>query len=157
MKNIALALLLMLAVSCVFALAQDGNKTKPTPQDSPTIVATLSLTGQTKTVPPTVLFTPDNNGLFRISIDMVVTQPKKRDTKNPYWVAFLNWTDVTDEGQEGPQVNAAQLGSQAGSATYPFSAAAGQPVIFSTRGNDHRGSSYDVFVVVEQLATIPSF
>jgi len=157
MKRVPLALPLLLIVTCAIASGQNASRPKPGPADFPTMVASLSLTSQTAAVPPTVLFTPTSNGLFRISVDMIVTQAKKKNFGNAYWRGILEWTDAVPEKRIGPMVSLDAPGDHGQGETYTFAAAAGQPVTFSVRGNRHGQSSYDVFLVVEQVGEIANF
>lgn len=155
MKCTTFALPLLLLIASTFTLAQNASKPKSGPADFPTIVGSLSLTGQSDKVPPTVLFTPSTNGLFRISVDLIITKSKTNKNLYGYWEGKLQWTDVKSEDRLGPKVDARVLGSQLQGETYTFSAVAGQSIEFSTKATRAGHSTYDVFVILEQLSELP--
>jgi hypothetical protein len=133
------------------------NQSKTRSRRLSVIVGSLSLTGQSDKVPPTVLFTPETNGLFRISVDMIITKSKTNKSLVAYREAKLQWMDVKSEVRLGPRVDARVLGSQFQGETYTFTAVAGQPIEFSTKASRAGHSTYDVFVVLEHLGELPSF
>lgn len=157
MKRMTFVLSALLLVACTFTFGQSATKTKPGPATFPVVVANLALTGQTTGVPPTAVFTPENNGLFRVSIDMVLTRRRRKNVQAGAWYGLLRWTDVAPEKNLGPYLKVVKIGSQGPGSTLVCSAAAGQPITFQVRGDLHGHSSYDVFLVVEQLADIPNF
>jgi hypothetical protein len=72
------------------------------------IVASVQLTNLTSSLPQTTLFTPSQNGLYRVSPYMVITVPVSTGLGS--WQFYLNWAD--DAGQEqwtGPSVAAPQI------------------------------------------------
>jgi hypothetical protein len=115
----------------------------------PRIVASVHLTNLTSDVPTTTIFTPTRNGLYRISVNMVVTVPGG----NGAWTFFVSWAD--DAGAEEEQVttlNSAPNASSPSASVAIFRANANKPVTYQTTGTPNAdGSTYEVFFTVEQL------
>jgi hypothetical protein len=107
-------LLLLLAASCfgqrAISINHGGNPALPYPR----VVATVALTDQTAEIPTTTLFTPQSDGLYRISSYGVVTAPNSGP--NGLWEVQLNWTD-----DSGPQGCAALPYGNGGSSPSPCS------------------------------------
>lgn len=136
---------------------------------SPVIVAQVSLKGQTNPIATTTLFTPQRDGLYRISSYGVVTVPNSTFGQ---WDVQLNWTD--DSGSElcsdYQACNLMEMWSDPveehfGGTTglqghFPpntitvVQVKAGVPVTYSVvadaNGNP-TGSTYELFITVEQL------
>src|SRR5262249_46252492 len=154
MKN-TIGLLLMVIILSGIGVAQSPAKNGPV-EGLPRIVARMKLTNQSDTVPPTVIFTPKSSGLFRVSIDLILTS-RNQGTDVLFWFANMDWTDVTREHSVLTSVNTQKVGSGGGGRTLSFSAKAGTPVRFYTTVNgDATGSAYDVFLVIERLTKIPT-
>ena len=120
------------------------------PITSPLIVATVQLLSQTTGIPPTNIFTPQADGLFRISVYTTTTK------SHPHalgWFFHLRWSD---DGRQHDAVGPHVVGHPAGvweTWTSTFSAKAGTPVTFSVvrRGENPAGMTYDLLFTVEQL------
>jgi hypothetical protein len=125
---------------------------------SPLIVASGKMVGQTKPISKTILYTPSETGLFRVSVYMCMTKPG--NTSNRDWVFFLNWTD--DAGPEFDQladlvVNSGPPNSYALSYIHPagfaFEAVGGEPIAFSVDASSGAGTMgmYSLYYTVEQI------
>jgi hypothetical protein len=64
-KSICAVLATLLAIS--FAFANKFVNASPSTLVGPVIVAKVNLTNQTSTIPQTVIFTPKQTGLYRLS------------------------------------------------------------------------------------------
>src|SRR5882757_9204647 len=85
-KTLCLAVLLLPG----FALAQ-APKPATTPFSSPLIVAKGKLRNQSAPIPTTTIFTPTQDGLYRLSVYATVT--KTDQSSQSYWFFNLGWTD----------------------------------------------------------------
>jgi hypothetical protein len=136
---------------------------------SPATVAQVALKGQTGPIASTTLFTPQRDGLYRISSYGMVTVPNSTFGQ---WDVQLNWTD--DSGSElCSNYQACALmqmwsdpvethfgggtgnqGSFVPNTTTVVQVKAGVPVTYSVvadaNGNP-TGSTYELFITVEQL------
>jgi hypothetical protein len=129
----------------------------------PKVVAKVAITGRTTAIPTTNLVTPTANGLYRVSAYGVVTSP---NGNTGFWVLNLNWKD--NYGSETcyngtPQGTTCSLLSinsnwenygeyrwaQNG---WVIRDNAGAPISFLVIDQGGAaGSTYDLFVTVEQL------
>jgi hypothetical protein len=145
------AMLLSLSLSLPIA-AQGQNLT------SPLIVASGKMVGQTKPISATILYTPSETGLFRVSVYMCMAKPG--NTPNRDWVFFLNWTD--DAGKETDQladlvVNSLPPSGYALSyilpAGFAFEAVGGEPITFAVDASSGTGTKgrYSLYYTVEQI------
>ena len=155
-KNLSIAVLLV-------AFGLDTARTTGLPAStptSPTIVASIALTNQTATIPPTTVFTPTQTGLYRLSVYMTQTVSVPRSTSE--WRYNLAWVD--DAGVEGtgfygvisvstaktpPSAWGSSNGTSPGNVAI-FQAIAGQPVTYSVLCNK-AGGAYSLYFTVEQL------
>jgi hypothetical protein len=155
-KTLAVAVLLLGVLAISFATNNPTSGFKYF--GGPRIVAKVKLTNRTASVPDSILFTPTQSGLYRISVYMSMTAPASGGA----WQTSLSWTD--DAGAE-------QLGAIAGiynSAVPPTDystdgregtpnlnptiwAVAGAPVTYSVTGIGTVGGAYEMFMVAEQL------
>lgn len=146
-KQFAMLVLLVAAIPSCFA------------QTTPTIVATVKLTDQTTAIPKTVLFTPTTEGTFRLSVYMVTTVPATNGSAAE-WVTSLNWTDDASYWfySDASTVAAGRRTNsifccKPGSNPLTFSAKGGMPITYavSSRSGNPSGSTYEVFITLEQL------
>jgi len=125
---------------------------------SPLIVASGKMLGQTKPIPKTIIYTPSETGLFRVSVYMCMSKPG--NTSDRDWVFFLTWTD--DAGKETDQladlvVNSLPPSGYAFSYIHPagfaFEAVGGEPITFSVDASSGTGTlgRYSLYYTVEQI------
>jgi hypothetical protein len=156
-KTLCAAAILLAAI--VFTSGNNAVHASAPTITSPVIVASGSLVNQTRTIQKTVLFTPTETGLYRISAYMTLTRPI---STYQIWSFFLSWTD--DAGAEFGDIvdlytNNPPPGAWGHSGGFNpggvslFEAVAGQPVSYSvivTKGSPTNGT-YSLYYVVEQL------
>ena len=157
MYKATVCLLILLTAS---SFAQDASRRTNTTALAPRIVATVSLTGQTAGIAKTALFTPTNDGLFRVSAYMTMTVPMSTG----FWRLNAFWTD--DAGAEEnviyylfsgnkPPTAACNTpdvgGPSCNSAVLLFHDKAGVPLSYDVEAHAGAAGTYDVFIVVEQL------
>jgi hypothetical protein len=143
MRNATFCLLLVVLASWPNAVGQNGPKFT-----SPRIVATFERLGQTGEIPPTVIYTPEHWGTFRISLVMVLTSPNKLGSAS--WDGVIHFRDAS--GQNIAKDVLSTSVSNTATKEFPFRAKAGIPIKFSVSANGNTsGSRYNVWIVVEQL------
>lgn len=132
-------------------LAQ-GGKSATSPFPSPLIVAKTKLPNQTAPIPTTTIFTPSQDGLYRMSVYM--TQVVAVPTSGSTWTFNLGWSD--DAGDEATNqillgVNQTPTGA-AGWVTLLLQAKAGKPITYSTTlSNGTDGGTYSLYSTLERL------
>jgi hypothetical protein len=122
---------------------------------SPLIIVKGKLVNQTGPVPTTKIFTPTQDGLYRLSV--YGTNTVADPSSNSVSAYFLNWTDSS--GVLGTQLVIQGGGWQNGPWQYypqypiSFQALAGQPVSYSVmpQGGPADGSIYTLYWTVERL------
>jgi hypothetical protein len=114
----------------------------------PCVVASVSLTNQSKPIPATSIYTPPVSGLFRISAYLSLA---RSHTQNQYWDVLLRWTD--DNGMmQAASGHTTERSSNAFMATAVVQDLGGEPIRYKTTpGGEARGQSYNLFITVEQL------
>jgi len=156
-RTIALAAILILATGGVVA---SQARTAKVPY--PSIVFRFKRTGLTKPIKAIKLFTPKQDGLYRISLFWDTTVPLNNGS---FWCAQLNWTDGG-----GQQFNSSELqtySNNQGTNNYSLwvsaiQANAGTPVNFTVLASGSSptcdpqapspdGSKFDLFFTMEQL------
>jgi hypothetical protein len=154
--KIRASLLVLFLTSTILSFAQSEQSSA---QKSATVVARIRLLNQTKVIPPTVVYTPNFDGLFRISAYMVMTVPGQN--VNGQWYLQLQWTD--DVGPEttfllllydtlkAPGAFALAPPNGPGN-TFTFVATANQPISFGVTdvGSGAEGT-WDVVFTIERL------
>jgi hypothetical protein len=123
---------------------------------SPQIVATVSLINQTAQIRSTPLFTPQADGLFRVSAYLLRT---KAGSSNQDWCLTTAWIDDLGLEYDGRANEKYICIDAAGSrTTYQFAdsvhvirANAGTTVSYTLTGPDGGGSVYELYITVEQL------
>lgn len=115
----------------------------------PCVVATVSLTNQSQTIPATPMFTPSATGLYRLTSYMTTST----GTTDAYWTIEVGWTD--NRGFKKGYLGGA---SQNAASIYPpflVQATAGQPLLYQILlhggGKGSGGMTYDLYITVEQL------
>jgi hypothetical protein len=155
-KTLCVAALLL----ALFALTS-GSKpadASATGLPSPTILAKAKLVNQTAPIPATTIFTPSQDGLYRVSVYMSQTQ-----LGGGYgaWDFNLNWSDNAgtegatpyelsdNNGFDGHYVN--NLNASLPGATILLEAIRGVPVTYSVQALSSPAGSYELYYVVERL------
>src|SRR5215831_12752696 len=119
---------------------------------SATIVAQVSLTNQTSSIPRTTLVTPSADALYRVT---AYFNTVKGDALGTRWCLFFYWGD--DEGQRsiGPfGVDAlGDTGPTVASTTVPAQVQAGRPLRYQTGPcpGGTKNDPYNLYITVEQL------
>jgi hypothetical protein len=142
----------MRRMTLLLALVVLGLRGGSLAQTFPQVVAHVSLTDQSHPIKNTAIYTPPVAGLFRATIDMILTTPAQNNTL--FWVAYIQWTDQDGRSekqtqQPGSPVNAKPPLASI-SLTYAFKAAASQPIDYSVQLGDP-SSIYSIDVTLEQL------
>jgi hypothetical protein len=152
-KTLCVAVLLL----PTFALTQARNPAV-TPV-SPPIVAKGKLLNQTAPIPTTTIFTPTQDGLYRLTVYATVT--KSAPGSQSYWFYNIGWTD--DAGPEFDDSILFQSGSGFGQFSYaglfiqggtvvPLEAKAGTSITYSmTQGGGSDNSAYSLYYTLERL------
>jgi hypothetical protein len=115
----------------------------------PCVVTTVTLTNQSKAIPATTIYTPNTDGLFRVSAYLSLTTVK--NVNNEGWELLLAWTD--EIGTKKANTNSYNGGSNALTDTFVVRGIAGQPLGYTTNPISGGGpqSNYNLFIVVEEL------
>jgi hypothetical protein len=155
-KSLCVAVLLLATLS--FTSGSKPADASAALRPSPVIVARMRFKGVTTSLPTTTIFTPEQDGLYRLSAYDVETSPA---SDGSLWTFFFNWTD--DAGAESgnsfalpangtpPQAYGGTASGIPGSVMV-FQAKAGTPVTFFTLlsgGSD--GGTYNLYLEVERL------
>jgi hypothetical protein len=122
---------------------------------NPVIVATGQVLNQITPISKTTIFTPSQDGLFRLSVYATITEPNSNSSSE--WNYNLFWTDVAGlESQRRLLIsnNALRGVFNWNNPLYPlvFQGVAGAPVSYSvvlSGAPDH--TAYSLYYVVEQL------
>ena len=140
-----------------FLFAQNGKPVSAATLPGPSIVARGKVVNRSTTVPTTTIFTPQETGLYRLSVYGTITTADANSQSN--WSYYLGWTD--DAGaqlQQGIVVGDGNtLGPFAfvfvvGGASYPFEAKAGVAVTYSiVQNGPPDGSAYSLYYTLERL------
>jgi hypothetical protein len=157
MKKVWVFALVLIAACCFFAGRSAGSADglPATPQ----IIRRVELTNQTTPIPPTTLFTPTYDGIYRISVYMTLVSSNEGT-----WTYHLHWTD--DAGDEETQHNPSPLNLPPRRRRQAFGyapdttpgnvliieAVAGQPVEYHVDRSGGNGGVYSLYFVVERLA-----
>jgi hypothetical protein len=154
-KNLSVALLIV-AFGLV-ALRSTGTPTSsPT---SPVIVAKRRLVNQTAPIPTTTIFTPGQDGVYRLSAYATITQSDP--SSQSYWIWNPTWTDdagpANCNGQcyvgagNTPGQFQLQLGLQLG-VVMTIEAKAGTPISYSVyQQGSPDNSAYSLYYVLERI------
>jgi len=146
-KSVCVAVLLL----PTFILAQ-GGKPATSSFPSPLILAKSKLPNQTAPIPTTTVFTPSQDGLYRLSVYM--TESVAVPTSGAYWTFNAAWSDdAGDEATGVPILNANQTPSGAyGYLTVLLQVKAGKPITYSTTlSNGTDGGTYSLYYTLERL------
>jgi hypothetical protein len=107
-------------------------------------VATVSLTDQTSAESKIPLITAATDGLYRVTFYLESSR-----VKGSVWGVSFNWTD---DLKTWNTPNFEALGGTVYASSLNFRVLAGQPIAYTvTKGNSQTGTSYSLFVTVEQL------
>ena len=151
-KTLCVAVLLL----PTFALTQARNAAV-TPV-SPPIVAKGKLVNYTASVPLTTIFTPTQDGLYRLSVYAIVSKTDPNSISS--WSYNPAWTD--DSGSRSEDELLIGYGNSLGPFTYeaqygtgiavPFEAKAGTPITYSvTQLGPPDNSVYSLYYTLERL------
>ena len=146
-KTLVVAVLLL----PTFTLAQGGKLATP-PFPSPLIVAKSKLPNRTAPIPTTTIFTPSQDGLFRLSVYM--TQTVTVPTSGAVWGFNAGWSDDAGDEAIGEfllNVNNPPPGAY-GFFTLILQVKAGKPITYSTTlSNGTDGGTYSLYYTLERL------
>jgi hypothetical protein len=143
----------------VFALAGRNSVASPaTSVTSPQIVAKGRLVNQTAPIPTTTIFTPAQNGLYRLSVYATVS--KADASSSAFWFYSAGWTDEAGIESAFDLLNGysntlGQFQSPGlyGGASLTFEAKAGTPVTYSVTHDPPSpdNSVYALYYTLERL------
>jgi hypothetical protein len=152
-KSVCAAVLLLAAVA--FTSGGKIVRAAGSSLTAPVIVASVKMPSQAAPIPETTIFTPSQDGLYRVSAYATTTKVGR----TAQWTYSLAWTDDAgpqvemfvlqqQTNQRGPFVNDANT---FGGAVRVFEAKAGAPIEFNLRQEYSDGSEISLYFVVEQL------
>jgi hypothetical protein len=121
--------------------------------DSPRIVAEFARFGQTATIPLTTLFTPKEDGLYRLSAYFVI---ESNVNANALWAFQFIWTDHGGSANRVVTLVANQNAPPPSSfqqTVTAFNARAGAPVSYVVTPSNPppQDATYDLYFTVEKL------
>jgi hypothetical protein len=153
-KTLCIAVLLL--ATFAFTSGSRPADAAQTTLPSAVIVAKVALTNQTTTIPQTVIFTPLQSGLYRVSPYMaLMTSPV-----TCCWNFDFFWTD---EGGTRTASTMMTLGNNSCCGygldsistdvpgSFTFRAVAGQPVSYDISGGGADAGPYELYLVIERL------
>jgi hypothetical protein len=159
-KSICIAVL----VVGLLSLAGHSSSAALAPFTSPQIVARGKLVNQTGTF-ETAIFTPNQSGLYRLSVYATITTADPNSTSNSYY--SVSWTEdtgrtqgttllVANDTSVGQFFNAAlwyNFGDQwyDGGVDRTFQAKAGTPIMHGGGPNVPDNSAYSIYYTLERL------
>jgi len=119
---------------------------------SPVIVAQLTLLNQNNQIPPTVLLTPATHGIYRVSAYM--TELATKFTVGTYNLV-LNWSDEAGGPEQSPPSWVELPANRYSSGTLIVRSVAGKSIQYYVNGSNGTKTnfSYNLFITVEQLET----
>jgi len=153
-----------IAIASVFAIglstavcAQTQSATSASSTSGPVVVQRVSFENQTGPIPQTTIYTPSNNGLYRINVYMEAVTTNPSNSGIGQIKAFLEYTNdsgttqspVIDAVRPTPSTNNAGSGS-----TFVVRAIANTPMQFSTsfpHTPPVQPYAYSAYVVIELL------
>jgi len=153
----AVAVVVFAMLAGAYASQSDESGTRA--RNFPRVVAKVNLKNQTAVIPNTTIFTPDKDGLFRISVYMTLTSPGFDDSTS--WNFDLFWTD--DLGAESdidflvlldvatPPTDYATAFAGFPVSPFTFWATAGHPISYDVTNSQGAIGAYALRFVVEQL------
>jgi hypothetical protein len=155
-KNLSIALLII-----AFGLVAARSTGLPSTPTSPVIIVKRRLVNQTATIPTTTIFTPAQDGVYRLSAYATITTPGPNSQS--FWFYDVGWTD--DEGPEtagnsnlyyGYGVQPGQFWgsfpSKSGGMVTTIEAKAGTPITYAmNQAGPPDGSVYSLYYVLEQI------
>lgn len=156
MKSALALLLLSLCLAAVAAAQDNPTKSFAATATYPQIVAKVSLTGKTATIPATNILTPATSGTYRLSVYW--TETVANSASGP-WQLVLAWSDEVgpETTGQGPSYLLLYPGSFPPFAFVQQSlivrAAAGVPITYSVVGyaGGTPSGTYDLYIVAEKL------
>ena len=139
-----------LSLAMLYGLSVSSYSQIQNPQVSPRVVAQISRTGQTASIPQRTLFVPEKDGLFRLSVYLVQTIATDNSTTN----FLVSYTDDTgpefQQFQSPPTVGCVRLGAPC-SWTILLRANAGTPITWETDICQGCAPTYEIFATLEKL------
>jgi hypothetical protein len=148
----------VLLVAFAFLSGSRSADASPATPLGPVIVAKGEAPNQTAPIPTTTLFTPTQDGLYRVSAYATMTKPGPENSGS--WSFNVAWTDDAGRQQEqfaldgsfnvqGPFLNDYNF---YGGAVRIFEAKAGTPITFNLReGGVSAGAEYSLYYTLERL------
>lgn len=151
------ALFLSLAMPCGLSVSSVAQA--QTSQPSPRVVAQISRIGQTASISQRTLFTPQKDGVFRLSVYLILTSGDNNSNEGAWF--YLTYTDdVGPELQQNFFGSPGEVGcsfgngGQGGSVctwTSLLRAKAGTPITWQTSICPTCSETYEVFATLEKL------
>jgi hypothetical protein len=158
-KTLGIAVVLLAAIA--FTSDNKPAGASPTMPISAPIVARAKLINQTATIPSTTIFTPTQDGLYRLSVYGTTSKPDP--SSQSIWNFNFTWSD--DAGNQNENWLIAGYGggtpgqfaafSQSigvGGVAVPFQAKAGMPISYSVQqSGSPDNSAYTIYFALERL------
>lgn len=142
-----MAIWLVAFLTCAWASCLGQNNGLPQWK----VVKEFHVLHQTSTIPPTVLFTPTKDTLYRINAYMSGTTQVSQMTD---WIAFIRWTDETGQNTSGGvSVFFNTLNSVFTTDFEIFRPKTGSGVTVEVDASDPppQDATYDLAVIIEEL------
>ena len=157
-KTLGIAVVLLAAFA--FTPGSRSADASPATPVSPPIVAKGKLRNQTAGIPTTTIFTPTQDGLYRLSVYATITTVASSGSDS--WLYNFEWTDdagpqsvtallISLNNQSGQFLQLVNTGGQVlGGPVLLFQAKAGTPVTYGVNGAVD-GSAYSLYYTLERL------
>jgi hypothetical protein len=143
--------LLMVCAFAGFAIAAPGSSPA-----LPVVVARIALKNRNASIPTTALFTPKNDGLFRIS-GYAIPTAVEASGKDVFWVSFTYKDDAGSEAQIFPVIASIPGCNLENNPIYncaftgTVEVVAGNPLSYSVQICSLCSMTYNLYVTVEKL------
>jgi hypothetical protein len=138
---------LLIFTACASLLAEDAGRG---PHRHPVIVSRVRILDSNSTVPLTILFTPKETGLYRITAYMTILSSTIQPTS---WGAAFVWTDSSKHFESTQLIVGLGNNPPFQETVFTFIAKGGTPVeyLVDTSTPAPQDSTYTLFFTVEQL------
>jgi hypothetical protein len=154
------ALCVAAVVAGLLALSGRSSSAAPAPFTSPLIVAKGKLINQTASIPTTTIFTPPQNGLYRLSVYATISRNDPNSGSD--WIVNVQYADDGGQGNFGSllysynsvlgQFTYEDVFSNVGGPTITFEAKAGTSVTYNVTSNGPPdNSAYSLYYTLERM------
>jgi hypothetical protein len=155
-KAVCVAAILLAAFAFTSGSKPAGAAANSLP--SPVVLAKGKLVNQTAAIPTTTMFTPTQDGLYRITVYATLTTSNL--SSNSSWGYGIGWTDDAGSANQGSVLigPGAQLGPftfygiTTGGTVLVVEAKSGIPVTYNvSQGGEPDGTAYSLYWTVEKM------